>query len=144
MPSLRIQPKMRTFLLFNLKEFGMETYITKIEIPTIWKAISKYRLSGHKLKIGIQSYQRPKLSPDQRICIKCRVTEDEPHCIMRFKSNKLEREKIFAKVPPHNKCFNNVNETVKFIFLQQSDQICDRIIFQFICLENSSSQNETT
>ena len=69
--------------------------------------------------------------------------EDELHFIMKWKLNKLEREKTFAKISLHNKCFNNLNETVKFIFLQQSDHICDRIIFQFICLESSSSQNMT-
>ena len=56
MSSLRNQPKMRTYLLFK-KDFGMETYITKINNPTIRKTISKFRLSDHKLKIETQRYQ---------------------------------------------------------------------------------------
>ena len=70
----------------------METYITKINSPTIRKTISKFRLSDHKLKIETQRYQRPKLNPDQRICTTCGETEDELHCIVRCKLNKFERE----------------------------------------------------
>ena len=44
------------------------------------------------------------------------------------------------------KRFDKLDETEKFIFLQQSDHICDQNIFQFItkCVENSYAQNETT
>ena len=128
MSSLRNQPKMRTYLLFK-KDFGMETYITKISNLTIRKTISKFRLSDHKLLIETQRYQRPNPSPDQRICTTCREKEDELHCIMRCKLNKLEREKTFAYISLHNKCFNGLDETAKFIFLLQNDQICDQHYF---------------
>ena len=114
----------------------METYITKIKNLTIRKTISKFRPSHQKLKIETLRYQRPKLSPDQRICNTCGETEDEIYCIMRCKLNKSKRENTFTKISLHKR-FDKLDETDKFIFLQQSDHICDQNIFQFItkCLE---------
>ena len=85
-------------------------------------------------------------SPDQRTCNTCGETEDEIHCIMRCKLKTSEREKTFTKLSLHNKRFDKLDETEKFIFLQQRDHICDQNIFQFItkCLKNSYAQNETT
>ena len=65
---------------------------------------------------------------------------------MRCKLTKSEREKTFTKIALQNKRFGKLDETEKFLFLQQSDYIRDQNIFQFItkCLENSYAQNETT
>ena len=65
---------------------------------------------------------------------------------MRCKLTKSEREKTFTKIALQNKRFVKLDETEKFLFLQQSDYICDQNIFQFItkCLENSYAKNETT
>ena len=55
-------------------------------------------------------------------------------------------ENIFAKISLYNKSSSYLNETAKFIVLQQSDQICNQNIYEFIssCLENSHSKHETT
>ena len=98
--SLRNQPKMRFYWMFK-KEFGVETYITKIKKPTIQKTISRFRLSNHKLRIETQRYLRPKLSPVQRISNTYGETEEEIHCIMRWKLNKSEREKTLPKISLH-------------------------------------------
>ena len=47
---------------------------------------------------------------------------------MICKLNKTEKENTLAKVSLCNKSFSYLNVTAKFIFLQQSDQICDQNI----------------
>ena len=111
-------------LLF-LKDFAIERFITKLEIPTIRNTINNVQPSDRELKIETQRYHRPKLSPDQLVCTTCEETEDEPLCIMRCKLTKGMRETTFAKILLHDIYFNNLDETAKFIFLQQPDQIYD-------------------
>ena len=110
----------------------METYITKINNQNIRKTISKFRLSDQKLKIEVQIYVRPKLSPDQRIFTTCGETEDELRCIVRCKLKKKLKEKtLLPEYRYITKVLATSRKLQKFIILQQSDQICDQNMNQF-------------
>ena len=79
--NLKNQPKMRTYCLFkdNVK---FEPYLANEKNIKTRTAVSKFRLSDHRLEIEIGRYFRPPKKPEERLCTICNTTEDEIHCLL--------------------------------------------------------------
>ena len=74
--------KLRTFRKFKLTH-DYENYLTNVRNINHRVAITKLRLSNHKLAIETGRYVKPYQPPDQRICPLCKTgLEDEEHFLM--------------------------------------------------------------
>ena len=76
----------------------MEKYLSEIKDIKKRVAITKFRLSDHKLEIEIGRYHRPKLKPDERLCQVCDAIEDEMHCLMSCKLKQDLRFQFFKEI----------------------------------------------
>ena len=79
----RIQKnKLRTFRKFKPTN-DYENYLTNVRNINHRVAITKLRLSNHKLAIETGRYVKPYQPPDQRICPLCKTRlEDEEHVLI--------------------------------------------------------------
>ena len=92
MYEMKPKLKLRTYCLYKL-EFGMEPYLETIINFKLRNVISKLRLSSHDLEIERGRYQKPKLTPAQRLCKLCNLgyIEDEIHMLLFCPLYKEER-----------------------------------------------------
>ena len=87
------------------------------------QAISRIRASSHHLAIETGRHAKPKPIPlEKRICKYCSPTEldDEIHFILNCKSNIVERNVLFSKLPPHILGLNPQN---LFTYLLNTNEI---------------------
>ena len=75
-------PILRTYKLYK-KEFQFEPYLLEMHSNDLRKAIARFRLSSHSLRIETDRYLKPKPDVQKRICIYCDKGEvdDEIHLI---------------------------------------------------------------
>ena len=64
------QPIRRTYIGFKNK-FCQEKYIERLNIRKYQQAISRFRVCSHRLVIETGLHQKPRLSPDERLCKYC-------------------------------------------------------------------------
>ena len=118
---LKNQPKMRTYCAFK-NAVKMEKYISDVKSIERRTLLSKFRLSDHRLEVEVGRYHRPKKNPEERICTKCNILEDEIHCLMSCDLNKEIREQLFEQIERHRPLFRHMNTKDRFIYLMQSDE----------------------
>ena len=67
-------------------------YLTQCIDPKLRKAITKMRISAHKLPVETERYSKAKTPREERFCpFCCKSTGDETHCLIECKNE------IFAK-----------------------------------------------
>ena len=99
------------------KEKGRESYLEEVTNSRHRSAMTKLRLSGHRLEIEIGRYQKdPELKPEERICKYCKVQgneemEDEAHFLVRCPMYNELREKLLPPLILQN---DVTNDTEKF------------------------------
>ena len=88
-PLLRTQtkPLLRTYSLFK-NDFFTEHHLELITDFRYRAAITKLRCSSHALEIERGRYQNPKVPRDPRLCLTCKVVEDENHFVQNAASIK--------------------------------------------------------
>ena len=87
--------KLRTFRKFKLTH-DYENYLTNVRNINHRVAITKLRLSNHKLAIETGRYVKPYQPPDQRICPLCKTgLEDEEHFLMNCIAYRDPRRELF-------------------------------------------------
>jgi len=103
--------KLRTYAKFK-KSISLEYYLISNLSWTKKRIITKFRTSDHKLKIEVGRHCRPRLPPEQRLCVYCdqNKTEDEVHFIM-------ECPKYNALRVRYNIVKNNEDNLANFITL---------------------------
>lgn len=91
--------KLRTYQSFKTK-FGLENYILFGKSIHMRQNFTKLRISAHSLKIETGRYLRPKIPPEERICVCCKAgeCEDEFHFIMKCSLYDEERAALFEKL----------------------------------------------
>ena len=91
----RIQKnKLRTFRKFKPTN-DYENYLTNVRNINHRVAITKLRLSNHKLAIETGRYVKPYQPPDQRICPLCKTgIEDEEHFLMNCIAHRDPRREL--------------------------------------------------
>ena len=98
------------------------------------KALSKFRLSDHKLMIEEGRRIRPKIAREDRKCAECNIVEDEIHFLIDCNNYKFQRETAFQAIQNIFPNFNQIiNSKDKFIFLMSQENInVSRILSRFI------------
>ena len=99
------------------REFTMANYLNKVQIRTNRRALTKLRLSSHRLLIERGRWL--KIKQENRLCTECHVLEDEYHvvCIcLRY----AELRNRFIK--PY---YINSPSRIKFTQLMNSDNVKD-------------------
>ena len=73
-------PKSRFYLLFY--SYGFKSYLEQVTIAKFRTAITKLRLSSHRLAVEMGRFTRPVATPlDERKCTLCNALEDEFHLL---------------------------------------------------------------
>jgi hypothetical protein len=73
--------KLRTYATIK-KDITMELYLTSTLSWAEKRTIAKFRTGNHKLRIETGRHCRPKLPPEQRICLHCQHNCTEDECIL--------------------------------------------------------------
>ena len=144
--TLQSQPKMRSYCLFK-NAVDMEKYLSEIKDIKKRVAITKFRLSDHKLEIEIGRYHRPKRKPDERLCQVCDATEDEMHCLRSCKLNQDLRFRFFEEITRRYPSFQHMGVKDRFIFIMKTPKLSgNQLTYDFIdqCLSNTYKNKDAT
>ena len=119
----RTLPKLRTFMLF--KNFNCDP-------PHIYKPLSfiqrkltaKLRLGMLHLRVETGRFSRPRLEPEERICLTCNngQVEDESHFLLHCDTYQEYRQTLFGFIP-NIADFNLLPDTDKLKFLLNDQSI---------------------
>ena len=89
---------MRTYRLFK-SSFSLEDYLTEISNQHHRKALTRFRISAHKLQIERGRYTVPFTPANERFCIHCKdKIEDEYHFLMECSLYDDGRNMLFAEL----------------------------------------------
>ena len=107
--------KLRTFRKFKLTH-DYENYLTNVRNINHRVAITKLRLSNHKLAIETGRYVKPYQPPDQRICPLCKTgLEDEEHFLMNCIAYRDPRRDLFNELKTKTNLFlDSMNPSTAF------------------------------
>ena len=117
----------------------LENYLLNVKDLKTRIAVSKLRLSDHRLEMETGRYHRPKKNVNDRLCSVCNEVESEMHCPMTCKINKEDREKFFNVAIPRKPSFEFMDDKQRFVSLTQTnDKLLSFLIPKFIekCLNN--------
>ena len=93
-------PKLRTFLLF--KNFNCDSpHIYKPLSFIQKKTIAKLRLGMLQLRIETGRFSRPRLEPEERVCLVCNsgAVENESHFLLHCNTYLENRQKLYGFIP---------------------------------------------
>ena len=90
-------PILRTYNGFK-QNFGQEEYLRVVKESKYRVAIAKLRCSSHTLAIEKGRYTRPKTPVNQRVCLKCKVLENEFHFVLKCLINVTERNEMILNI----------------------------------------------
>ncbi len=83
------------------------------------RAMTKFRISAHRLPIELGRYNKPPLPPEERICTICpnKPIEDEQHFILECHKYYTNRKGLFEEVKKRGSNFRDLNKQDKFVSL---------------------------
>jgi hypothetical protein len=117
--------KMRTYNTFK-KSVKYENYLN-LKSQSLRRALAKFRLSNHKLKIETGRYEKNTdyVPPIDRKCLNCNSDqcEDELHHLIICSKYKLERKKLFIIVKAENPFFTDYTDLQKFMWLMTNENL---------------------
>ena len=112
-------------------EFKMESYLTQVTNTSHSRALTKLRLSDHKLEIESGRHIRPKINRENRTCKLC--SKDEVHFITRcdnFMQIKNLRNEFFKEIMLPK----GYTDEKQYIILTKIDSEEDNIkLAKFVC-----------
>jgi hypothetical protein len=111
--------KLRSYRRFKTN-FGFEAYLDHVKIPKFRTALTRLRISAHRLMIEAGRYK--KLKPEERLCTSCNAVEDEQHFLLHCTKLEAERRKLFDVVHQYNRNFVEYTPEQKFIWLLTNEQ----------------------
>ena len=133
--------------LKHKSEFKMESYLTQVTYTSHRRALTKLRLSDHKLEIESGRYIRPKINRENRTCKLCSKPnkqapiEDEVHFITRC-DNFMQIKNL------RNEFFNEImlpkgyTDEKQYIMLMKMDSKEDNIkLAKFVCQLSKKREN---
>ena len=109
-------PLLRNYATFKF-DFEMEPFLHKVRNPKYREAISKFRASSHTLEIERGRYTRPKTPVSDRLCISCKIVEDETHFLISCPIYHEERQTLITQVSSLYPQFLDMDEQHAFLFL---------------------------
>ena len=108
-------PILRTYAIFK-ESHCLETYIQCLSVKKYQQAISRFRVSSHRLGIELGRHYKPRLPVEQRLCNFCnsRNLDDELHFLIKCEFHTNAR-KTFYLVLDKNICnFESLPDDDKF------------------------------
>ncbi len=112
---------MRTYKLFK-SSLVKEDYLN-IKNAKLRRAITKFRISAHRLAIELVRYNKPPLPPEERICTACpnKPIEDEQHFILECHKYDTDRKRLVEEVKKRCSNFRYLDKQDKFVYLMTAD-----------------------
>ena len=95
-------PKLRTFNTF--KDFTSDPpHIFKPLTFMQRKSLSKFRLGLLHLRIETARFVRPRIPPEERLCLVCnsQEVEDESHFLLNCSKLERHRQLLLSRIPDH-------------------------------------------
>ena len=131
---LKIFSKMDTYCLLK-QNFGLENYISDVNIRKHRIVLSKMRISNHRL--AIETGRFPKTPRNERLCIFCKANniyeiEDEQHVLLRCSKFNDLRNDLFDNV--RNTCprIDLLKDENKFLYLLNSSGSTIKHVARFV------------
>ncbi len=117
--------KLRTYFIFKEK-FCKEKYLETVKKCEYRKAISKFRISAHKLQIELGRYSKPITPKELRICKRCssNVVDDEMHFLLECHKLAIERGALYKTIDSNNPRFSSMSNVYKFYWIMNSEDPC--------------------
>ena len=114
-------PILRTYIGFKNK-FCQEKYIERLNIRKYQRAISRFRVSSHRLGIETGRHQKPSLPPDKRLCKYCKSgkVDDELHFLVHCDFHSKTRKLFFSQLCEIITDFHRLNDFDKFRGIRMS------------------------
>lgn len=113
--------------------FTAETYLVDIRTFKHRQALTKLRISNHKLLVETGRYAVPLIPREQRFCPRCQpanIVEDECHFLLSCPTFSLTRDLIiWANTSDNIKSLSSVNQ---FIYLVNAEGDTIRLVAKFI------------
>jgi hypothetical protein len=110
--------KLRTFRKFKFI-FTYEKYLDCSMPITHRKALTKFRVSNHKLRIETGRYDGTPV--ELRLCTECKKIEDEAHLLLNCKKFDQERQNLMSIIYESCNNINNLDEENKLIFIMMNE-----------------------
>ena len=112
---MKHEQKMRTYKLFK-SSLVKEDYLN-IKNAKLRRAMTKFRISAHRLAIELGRYNKPPLPPEERICTTCpnKPIEDEQHFILECHKYDTDRKGLFEEVEKRCSNFRDLNKQDKLV-----------------------------
>lgn len=105
---------------------GVEIYLNKVKNINHRIAMSKFRLSCHKLNIEIGRYT--KVPRSERICNFCiENIEDEKHFLLNCRVYAPERHELFQKIELITQNFKYYSPEIKLYYLMNREEIIEQV-----------------
>ena len=76
----------------------MEPYLYLVKKPRFRNAIARFRYSSHTLKIERGRHTNSKTPVADRVCVHCKVIEDEKHFLLKCDINAFERQCFYEQI----------------------------------------------
>ena len=76
----RLSNSTRASFYINISSFNLQPYLNSVNLKQFRQALTKLRLSSHRLEIEAGRWTKPLITPrEDRICKQCNILEDEFH-----------------------------------------------------------------
>ena len=112
--------KLRTYRLFKSR-FELESYLSQVKVAKYRIALTKLRVSCHRLQIELGRYHKPcSIPPEQRLCKSCNCIEDEVHFVCVCPVYNDLRDELYTIIVKSNPSFMYLSTRDKFIRLLTS------------------------
>ena len=124
-------PKLRTFKIFKV-EYKLENYLTQLKDLRYIKALARFRISSHNLRIETGRYEREslpcgkivKLHASKRTCKVCNTNkvEDEFHFLIECKTYSHERADLYSTADLNTVMSSEINNKIRFQTIMSSNE----------------------
>ena len=142
---LKTFSKMETYCLLK-QNFGLENYISDVNIREHRIALSKMRISNHRL--AIETGRFSKTPRNERLCIFCKANniyeiEDEQHVLLRCSKFNDLRNDLSDNV--RNTCprIDSLNDENKFLYLLNSNGSTIKNVARFVHSAFTTNSSKT-
>ncbi len=118
-----------------------EKYLADVQNRSQRVAMSKFRISAHRLEVEVGRHTSPITPREQRFCKACKarnvmVLGDEFHCLMICPKYEDTRENVMKRVNAMCPQFKKLKDQQKFLFLMTAEgqyarmaaELCDNIL----------------
>jgi hypothetical protein len=111
--------KLRTYRKFKT-DFGQEQYLQVITNPKWRVALTRLRVSAHRLMI--EQGRRTRTEVSKRLCLRCpeNAVEDEEHFLMKCPSYEHQRSKLFCLLKSKSPLLHHLSSNDQFIWIMSN------------------------